>query len=354
MGKRKGTEAPNSAAEREEKNEKNLLSDDFDYQVAEMAWRQGLSPNEIAKRLNMSDKIMQVKRGLQKAISRGILRLHLPPADLAREQLKRILTWKVREYVVVDDTKLDQKTSVCLAAAEKFVEVLESKLLESRKSQSRVVVGVAGGYTVSQMVRFARSMAPQLDADDCKRLMFISLHAAVLRRRFHESANFLAVRLAEIFGGEHFAVLEHVGQGKRSQEEENEYSEYVKKMNVLIAGLGSPKSLVGRHAEESNITLPAEMVGDLAYIPLDVNGRWVEDSKLKTALSRVRPQPSYAELIGLKLRGMDVIMIVGVFAHGMDSKLRITRAVLRAGLASICVMGHSFASRLVEFGDKTE
>ena len=328
-----------------------LTGDEFVHLVAKMAWSEGLSPNEIAKRLGISDKIMQVKRALGKAVKRGILRLEIPRSEQRRRDLKE--TWEKPEYVVVDDSKSDQVMTVCLAAAETFLELLGKKLRDSRRDKRTVVVGVAGGYTVAQTVLLLQSMAPPIDLEDRKRLMFISLHAAVLRRRLDESANFLAVRLAEIFGGQHFAVLEHVGPGDESQKEEKEYCELVEKIDLMITGVGSTKSLVGRHAEESNIPIPPEMVGDLAYIPLDAEGRWVEDPDLNEALAKVRPHPSYAELQRLRLRGMDVLTIAGVFAHGMDSKLGITRAVFRAALASHCVLGESFARRLIEFGDNS-
>src|SRR5207244_3903177 len=152
-------------------------------------------------------------------------------------------------------------------------------------------------------------------------------------RSFERSSNFLAVRLAEIFRGEHIAVLDHTDPLV-----EKEYMQKLRNIDLLICGAGGMDSLLTEHAREQRVHLPANMVGDFAFIPLDGEGRPIECNELQKLVSSLSPHPGYAEVLRI---ARDQAKSVLVIFSGPDSKLPAANAILTSGLATDCVLSVS-------------
>ncbi len=262
--------------------------DHFIYRVAQLAWERGLAPNSILKEVNQdlgaNFNIMQVKRALSKANARGILILRSPREDDYRQRLRHATLLKARDYTVVRDDVFSNGTDpVCLAAAEQIVEMIPA-LLESHEGE--VVIGNAGGRSISRTVQYLQAIAPVLEKADRDRLVFIALNSAGRRLEFDLSSNFLAVRLAEIFGGKHIAVLD------LDTASEEEYQRRVANIDLLICGVGGKASLLTLHVGDQKYKVQEEMVVDLAFIPLDREGKLVRNKELdETVLKKLRRHP---------------------------------------------------------------
>jgi hypothetical protein len=160
-----------------------------------------------------------------------------------------------------------------------------------------------------------------------------------------QSSNFLAVRLAEIFGGNHIAILDH-----SDPTADKEYAAKVKNIDLLLCGASGLDSLLIEHAREQNVPLPPEVIGDLAFIPLDRDGRPVETPDLNRVLAELSPHPDYAEIPRIARDSAKAVLVI--FAeHG--PKLEIANAVLTAGLVTHCVLGLSLANRLADLPDQS-
>jgi hypothetical protein len=170
--------------------------------------------------------------------------------------------------------------------------------------------------------------------------VFLSLNSAGRRRNFDQSSNFLAVRLAEIFGGRHLVVLEHTDPGA-----EDEYRERIKNIDLLICSAGGQvDSLLLKHAEEHHVVRPENMVGDLAFIPLDSEGWPVEGGVLAPILKSLSPHPDYKGVLRIARDESKEVMVI---LNESASKLSVAHAILSAGLATHCVLGISLAALLL-------
>ena len=318
----------------------------FVYQVAVLAWWEGLAPNAIAQRLGGPHLIMKVKRALVKAVRGGMLRFEPPAMVAAAEQLQANAQWKAREYTVVADRSSTENSSVYLKGAEKICELVVRILDETRSSGADVTVANAGGHTVSETIKCLHRIAPSIPPEDRTRLVFLSLNSAGRRESFDKSANFLAVRLAEIFGARHLAVLPPSDPGI-----EQEYTQRVENIHILICGAGSRHGMLAVHIREQHLDLPASVVGDFGFIALDANGRPVQSADLQKAAVALSAQPDYAEVLRI---ARDPARYVLVLLCGEDpqSKVDISHAILKAGLATHCVIGLSIAEPLIKkFGE---
>lgn len=342
-GQRNGAEPPSPAASIWDDPEKAV------YSVAELAWKEGLAANSIAALLGGPAYIMKVKRALTQALKAGpgrtpVLVLNQPPAMEAEKALRR-LKYKARKYRVVDDfvpvgfTAQVAVDRICMAAAEEVRDAI-LRLVEVRKTGD-IVIANAGGRAVSSMTRFLDRIAPLLAIEDRKRLVFLALNSAGRRRAYDESSNFLSVRMAEIFGSRHLAVLEHP-----EPEADAEYRERVKQIDLLICGAGGGQSLLTEHAKESDVKLPKGYTGDLCFVPLDGEGREIADPRLRELLRGVRPEPGYQEML-LMLPDANKEILVIFSSEEPSHKVPITHAILSRGLATHCVMGAALARLLV-------
>jgi hypothetical protein len=127
---------------------------------------------------------------------------------------------------------------------------------------------------------------------------------------------------------------------------EAEYKQKVNNIDLLICGAGGHDSLLVKHSGELNVELPESMVGDLAFIPLDGDGRPVEHERLAHVLESLSPQPTYPEVLRIaRDRTKDVLVII---SGDPTSKLKVAHAILVGGLATHCVLGVSLARRLID------
>lgn len=311
------------------------------YRVAELAWVRGLSANNIAKTLGGADQITKVKHALGRARQSGILSIRQPPSVHLHALLESNRSWKARQYTVVNEERFAEIDSVCLAAAE-ATETIVQKLLAA-KPPREIVVANSGGATVSKMVRYLQDRAPQLSSEDSGRLVFLSLNSAGERSTYDFSSNFLAVRLAEIFGGRHLVVLEHASRDAK------QYVDKVRRIDLLICGAGDRGSIVGNRAKENDVDLPEAVVGDIVFIPLDIEGREVSDPKLSSAIQNLNTHISYQELQRIAIDPHREVL--AIFNH--EERYEIAHAVLTAGLATHCVLSVSLANKLHDmFGGK--
>src|ERR1051325_4806747 len=216
----------------------------FVHEVAELAWRNGLTANFIAARLGGPSVIMQVKRALAKAVREGILVLRPPITDECAGRLREQARYKALEYTVVRTDHFHELQAISAVASELIGEKITA-LLNERTAPSEVIVANAGGRALSEAVRLLHKNPPVIGPYDGKRLTFLALNSAGRRRNFDQSSNFLAVRLAEIFGGNHIAILDHTDPTV-----EREYADKVKNIDLLLSGAGGLDSLLVEHARE--------------------------------------------------------------------------------------------------------
>jgi DNA-binding transcriptional regulator LsrR (DeoR family) len=318
-------------------------TDGFVHEVAQLAWRNGLTANAIAARLGGPHLIMQVKRALAKAVREGVIVLKPPITDEVSKKLRDQPRFKALEYAVVRNEHFDDLHAICAVASEIIGEKIAA-ILKKRPAGAEIIIANAGGRAMSEAVRQLHKNPPVIGPYDGNRLTFLALNSAGRRRHYDQSSNFLAVRLAEIFGGKHVAILDH-----SDPTADKEYAHKVKNIDFLLCGAGGIDSLLIEHAREENVPVPDEVVGDLAFIPLDRDGRPVKTPELDRVLSKLSPHPDYAEILRIARDGAKAVLVV--FAeHG--SKLDIAKAVLTAGLVTHCVLGLSLANRLLDPSDQ--
>ena len=312
----------------------------FVHAVAQLAWRNGLTANAIAARLGGPQLIMAVKRALAKAVREGVIVLNPPVTEECAAKLREHTRFKALEYTVVRSDHFHELQAIGAMAAATIGEKILA-LLKNRPAPAEIIIANAGGRAMSEAVRLLHKNPPVIGTYDGRRLTFLALNSACRRRDFDQSSNFLAVRLAEIFGGNHIAILDHTDPTA-----EKEYTAKVRNIDLLLCGAGGLNSLLIEHAREQQVSVPDSVVGDFAFIPLDSDGRPVEMPGLRKVLAKLSPHPEYAEILRIARDPTKAVLVV-FSEHG--SKLEIAKAVLTAGLVTHCVLGLSLATRLIEF-----
>ena len=316
-----------------------IAADDFVYEVAFRAWKRGMSVPSIAKDLGFpgdAAMITKVKRALLKASASGILVLNQPKLTDYHEKLSK--KWPRVDFTIVRNNLLAKDDAIHIAASD----VLAEKITELwNESEDQVVIANAGGHAVSETVRYLHQrIGPVLDPHPEKRLVFISLNSAGRARRFQQSSNYLAVQLAGIYGAEHIAVL-----GPADANVDHLYES----IDLLVCGAGGPTSLLVQRAreeaEEKNeeFKLPPEMVGDIAFIPLDKKGRPIRNPRLQTIIEdQLHAAPPYDEILRIVAQPPRTVLVV----LSGESKLPIARALLAGGLLSHVIMDIALAKCL--------
>lgn len=336
------------------------LSPDFVFYVAELAWHHGWAQRTIVKHLmddcqgnfdlpddpdrsqRQAKTMMKVKHALKRAFEEGLLRLR-PGRD--RQLAKSLARVYPRErdrrirFAVMDDRFAKASRPVCWHAAGWFGRMVQQMLAsEQLQDKKEIVIANAGGRTVSQMLRYLRRMAPILEEEHRKRLTFVSLNTAGFETKFEISANFLAVRMAEILGGRHHAVIAQ----RRCLEQ---YEERIANIDLLVCGLGAKDGMLAAEFREHDMDFPEEAMGDLAFIPFGAKGQPLatQDGWSKV-FDGLNPRPSVEELSWLRNQGRILLMIDG----GVPcEKADIAKTVLSGGWATHCVLGATLATTLV-------
>ena len=128
------------------------------------------------------------------------------------------------------------------------------------------------------------------------------------------SANTLAVRMAQIYGGRHIAIC-HVWP----PEVKAEYEDAIQNIDLLVCGAGARHGILFDWLEHhAKIALPPGAVGDIALIPISADGKPVPLAKpiARKVAEILNPcHPSYAELQTLASKDRIVYVAMGYQAE---------------------------------------
>ena len=257
--------------------------------------------------------------------------------------------------VAVDEAM--RADAVARKAAEVVAERIAKLLHKFRHHKNRrIVVANAGGYAVSRIVHFLASHRTVPEETNPRQLDFISLNSASMPTDYGRSANTLAVRMAEIYGGSHIALCpiwpQHIA---------DQYQRAVSNIDLLICGAGSNQSILFTWLRQhAGVNLPDDAVGDICLIPISRDGHEVplDETSRANLNARVDLQPSYSDLHSLAGRNGVIFVPMGFLSASAPdnpagsspehSKLAVTRAILKHSLAHTCILGNSLAQALIE------
>jgi hypothetical protein len=191
----------------------------------------------------------------------------------------------------------------------------------------------AGGRTVRDMIDSLERLVPVPPKIKGKRLRFLSLNAAESHDSFDECSNFLSVRLAQLFGGEHFAVMKHW-----DEETAGHYHEALEKVDLLISSAGSRDGFLSYWLGRKGLSLPPEAVGDIAFHPIDALGRpaRLPDSVTSSIDKGLLRAPDWNDLVRFLLQKKVILLLTG-------DKAELGNALLGNGLATRCVIDSQLA-----------
>lgn len=176
-------------------------TDDIAYDVAVLAWKEGLTANSISKRLfgdSSSLHIMRVKRALQRAL-KTMLHLRPPLEDELRQRIEQVVNRghqgrRVSIYVV-SESEVATGAPVYAKAAELITEFIQNaiKLCRRPGDKRQLVICNAGGRTVAETVKaLARNPPIRVDcetresqASSDNPLIFVAGNAACEPAQFH-------------------------------------------------------------------------------------------------------------------------------------------------------------------------
>jgi len=246
---------------------------------------------------------------------------------------------------------------VARKAAEVVAQRIAALLLKRKRKPGRIVVANAGGFAVSRIVKFLASHRLVPDETDPRQLLFISLNSASMPTDYGRSANNLAVRMAEIYGGQHIAICPVWPDKDRRI-----YEDAVGNIDLLLCGAGSERSILFTWLQQNaGITLPKDAVGDICLIPISRDGHEVPlDEVSKANITKLMNQhPAYTDLHTLAGRNGIIFVPMGYRVNDLQgenslgsspehSKIAVTRAILKHSLAHTCVMGNTLAQSLIK------
>ena len=353
------------------------------YRAALLVTQEGKCANGIAKAFygkKGSREHERVVSLLKYAKRKGLLRLTAP----INEQYQIALTEKFgkgKEFHVVNNDHVAlletpetesafRGDTVCHYAAEVIAKRINELLNMHKDRKVPVVIANAGGHAVNRIVHFLQEMKLAENQINSGRLLFLSLNSATIPHSYEKSANFLAVEMARIFGGEHLAIC-----SIWPKDVQKRYAEAVQNIDLLICGAGSDRGLlfswlnentVNRTANgksvKTRIKLPAKACGDICLIPVNQAGEEIkfERPEEQAEVARVlNPYPSYSQL--QTLAGQNKVIYVALGYENDDrrppqppaprpvahSKLLITQAILNQSLTSTCILGATLAHDLL-------
>ena len=244
------------------------------------------------------------------------------------------------------------------AVARKAAEIVAGRiaalLLKYKNGKRRIVIANAGGVAASRIVHFLGAHRLLPDETDPRQLLFISLNSASMPTDYGRSANVLAVRMAEIYGGEHIAVCPVCPARQRQI-----YDHAVHHIDLLVCGAGSDRGILFTWLRQhAGITLPPEAVGDICLIPISKSGHEVPlDADTREKADRLlNLKPTYSDLHALAGRNGIIFVPMGfrspdpqadAVSSPEHSKLAVTRAILKHSLTRTCILGATLARDLL-------
>jgi DNA-binding transcriptional regulator LsrR (DeoR family) len=306
----------------------------FEYRVASLAWEKGLAENSILRELDLGrtpENFMRVRRALQGAVSHGLVQLN-PPRN---EQLERELVdafpslRKDHVHVAIDGS------AACLAAARLLAHEVDNFLYRSDKTE--MIIANAGGKTVGETVRYLQRLVPVPPQVEGKEMTFLSLNSAEIHDQFDQCANFISVRLAQIYHTpttRHFAVVKPFDGRTKS-----EYREKLDRIDLVVSSAGGRQAFLYQWLHRRNQQLPEGAVGDVAFHLIDYRGKQVQlPPKMKNLFEEeLARAPDWEDLIQLFNHEKVLLVLAG-------AKLEVSRALLGSALARRCI----FDARLAE------
>lgn len=350
--------------------------DEFAYLVALYAWHQGLTANAIVRRLGWeptSKNIMQVKRALKRAKDK-FLKIKPPMAtSLQTELSKRVNKGPARniQFYVVDDMngRGPLRESVYAKAAEVISQIIcevvwnkPPKETTEEIQEPDVFICNAGGRSIGKTVNAMQRNPPVLDESEekaeeyCSRLEFVAANAAYLPDKFHQSANFLSVTMAEILGAGHMA-LPTVPESQQMNVRGKPISfleghrQRVDDAALFVCGAGAIEAgaysgLMMHYLRERGFEIPKEAVGDLAFNLLDENGRSVALSpEAQQYMNRINPSLTLEALNRIVAENR-VLLILD--AENPYQKHKIGAAALKGRYATDVVLSARLAKAILE------
>lgn len=310
--------------------------------------------------------IWRVERLLQFAHQIGMLQLQGPTNEDLAMKLALSFGAHFRFHVannsqgIVGDTPVLEEAyrgdAVCRQAAFLVASRIEDLLSKNRDQSRPIVVANAGGVAVSRVVHFLRTYKRVPEESDPLKLLFLSLNSASIPTNYGYSANTLAVRMADIYGGRHIALCPIWPDAIARQ-----YEAAVQNIDLLICGAGTKDGLLYDWLQtQLDLKLPLQAVGDLCLIPIDAQGRELSLTNHGPQLVKqhLNPSPSYADLQAAGSADKVILVLRGYQDDDHSSaqrprskthsKLAVTRAILARNLARTCVLGATLARDLLE------
>ena len=325
-----------------------------DYKVAQLAWERGMAVGSIVRELKMEGganaaNIMKIKRALERAVRHGILTLSPPPLQDLEIRLRARLT---TAGVAMAALHVEQDHWAACYRAARMVDAEIATFLSEEDPRDRLVVANAGGGTVSLICELVHRLVVLPPAKVAgKRLIFVSLNVAEARQRFDEGANFLAVRLARMYGGEHLTVV--MGDDAvRDDQWRSAYQDAVKHIDLLITSAGRlpddhriPPSFMADWLSRRGLASPEHAIGDIAFHFIDARGYPVqpEGEAAKRIQRFIQPQPDWDTLGHLFHTGKVLLVLTG-------AKVALAQALIVGAHATRCVVDAQLARGMLADG----
>ena len=312
---------------------------------------------------------MRVASVLQYAVDMGVLTLRTTRNESLERDLQDAFAGHCDFYVINNDQIVAHEnleteaafraTMLARHAAEVVARRIADLLATPAGRKHDLVIANAGGISVSGIVQHLAAHKILPETVNPQRLLFLSLNSASMPADYGYSANTLAVRMAEIYGGRHIAVTPIWPKAVKGK-----YQQAIQDIDLLICGAGAQDGLLFhwlRH--EGHIRLPEKAVGDICLIPISPEGQplALEMNGPDQVSQVLHPNPSFQQLKALADRNGVIYVPRGY--HDDDrpagrkskgtprpthSKLAVTRAILAGGLARTIVLGATLARDLLQ------
>lgn len=313
----------------------------FEYDVAKLAWEEGLAENSILKSLDLkrtAENYMRVRRALQRAVRYKLLTLHPPRNQVLEDRLVEAFPCLESGHISVEV----DRAAACLAAARLIAAEINEFLFDSDKSQ--MIIANAGGRTVRDTVTYLQRLVPVPPQVRDKKLIFLSLNNAEIHSQFDQCANFISVRLAQIYDAtktQHFAVVRPVDDNTRA-----EYWAKVKAIDLLISSAGSRDGFLSDWLRRWAYQLPKNAVGDVAFHLIDSEGKGINPTGKVEELfeDQLVRAPGWEALMQLFNKKKVLLILAG-------AKHDVAQALLYSALPRRCIFDSSLATALLRRGN---
>lgn len=310
---------------------------DFEYEVARQAWEKGFAVNSILGKLNLEkipENYMKVRRALQRAVSHGLLELKTPRnKDLEEKLVEKFPDLKADNIHVEVD-----RGAACLAAARLIAAEIAEFLADDNRQE--MVIANAGGRTVRDTITYLQRLVPIPPQDKDKKLIFLSLNDAEIHSQFDQGANYISVRLAQIYAAsntQHFAVVTPFDKNT-----EAEYWAWVRAIDLVVSSAAGCRGFLSEWLKRRDKQLPKDAVGDVAFHLINREGKGIRiEDKIQSFIEKelVRA-PDWEGLMQLFNKDKVLLVLAG-------DKEEVARALLNSALPRRCVFDSTLASALV-------